>query len=75
MKTEKQKYIVNCYDHNGEQRPTTVFAKNLRGAKILAYRYASGSTNYVSVEGPDGFAERTATDSFWGFCKGANPWN
>lgn len=73
-KNELQKYEVNCYDHNGPQRPTTIFAKNLRGAKIKAYRYASGTTTRVTIDGPDGFAERNALDSFSGFCQGAENW-
>ena len=68
-------YEINCYDTNGPQRPTTITAKNLRGAKIKAYRYASGSTVKVTVEGPDGFASRTAKDEFNGFCCGANLWD
>ena len=67
-------YQINCYDHNGQQRNATLTAKNLRGAKIKAYRYASGTTNRVTVDGPDGYAERKSVDSFAGFCQGAKDW-
>lgn len=53
---------------------TVRFPKNLRGAKIIAYRYASGTTTLVTVEGHDGYAERRAIDDFRGFCAGAKRW-
>lgn len=68
---------IECYDHNGAQRPTTVQAESLDDAKQQAWDYADGTTNRITLTYDGVEYHLLAMDMFLGFCSGVNEfgWN
>ena len=70
----KNKYSVQYYNVNGPTTQKIVYAHSIGGAKIIATKAASGSATGITVNGPEGMFVRNVSDSYWGFCRGAKPW-
>ena len=68
------KATVSYFNHNGLTTTDEIEASSVRGLKNIAYKNATGSHTKVTLLCDEGYYQKEALDSFWGFCKGSKNW-